>query len=600
MEEDNNEAGANNQKREELLNLSLAVTPEIRRRSDILEVGYDASTLRWEVIVKYHGSLKQVENQWITVEELIAGYAIVTLPEALLEAFTRLPEVEYIEKPKRLIYDLYEAKLNSCVVPVARGSEGLTGREVLIAVLDSGIDYLLPDFQNEAGSRILYLWDQSLVPDEARGWRPPAGFRIGTEFTKAQIDEAIAGGRGNGSRREALAVVPQQDVSGHGTGVAAIAASSNEDPLLRGVAPDSELIVVKLGNSAESGFPKTTELMRGITYCLQKAELEERPLVINLSFGNTYGPHDGSSLLERFLDNASEIGRTTVCVGAGNEGSSSGHTKLEVGKDEPLMAELAVAQFETALNVQMWKAYEDVYQMMLISPDGSRYPLNLGNPPGRQTFTSGTTRILYYIGAPSPYSSLQELFFVFLPENQYLPSGIWKFILMPVDTRNGVVEFYLPSGAVRNGGTRFVRPDPNLTLTVPATAGRVISVAAYNDGLEAYADFSGRGGVGPNHDYLTGIRQKPDIAAPGVGLTAAASGGGTNSYTGTSFATPLVAGSAALLMEWGIIRGNDPFLYGEKLKACLRKGAKPIRGEAVYPNNRLGWGALCVADSFPA
>ena len=89
------------------------------------------------------------------------------------------------------------------------------------------------------------------------------------------------------------------------------------------------------------------------------------------------------------------------------------------------------------------------------------------------------------------------------------------------------------------------------------------------------------------------------MVAPGVGILAAKAGGGPASYTGTSFATPLVSGSVALLMEWGMVQGNDIYLYGEKIKAYLRKGAKAVRGEEKYPNDKIGWGALCVADSIP-
>lgn len=582
-----------NQKRENLLNLALNSTVEEREKSEILNVGYSAATNRWEIIVKHHGDLKRVESDSIQVEELLAGYAIVTLPEAFIEAFTELPEVEYIEKPKSLIYDLYESKQSSCILPLTRGNNALSGRGVLVAVIDSGIDFFLPDFRVGEESRILYLWDQTLAPDEEKGWLPPEGFRVGVEFTREDINRALQ----TGSRAEASALVPERDISGHGTGVAAIAASSNADPLLRGVAPGSELIIVKLGTTEESGFPRTTELMRAIAYVLARAERENRPVAINLSFGNTYGPHDGSSLLERFLDNASEVGRTSICVGAGNEGSTGGHGAGNV--KSPLEMELAVAERERTVNVQLWKSYEDNFTLRLRTPSGGEYHLPVGTQPNKSSFTTGRTKILFYVGMPTPYSNLQELFVVLLPETDYIEAGIWKFSLAPEKVSNGAVDFYLPSGIQRNTGTRFFQPDPNLTMTVPATAGRAISVAAYNDTLEAYADFSGRGVYREAGDYLTGNWRKPDLAAPGVGLLAARRGGGSESYTGTSFATPMVTGSAALLMEWGIIRGNDVFLYGEKMKAFLRKGAKPIRGEAVYPNNRIGWGVLCVEDSLP-
>lgn len=582
----------NSQKQENLLSLAMESTEEERIKSQILDVGIDNQEKRWEVIVKYHGNLEKIANDEIQVEILIAGYAIVTLPAFLLEALTELEEVEYIEKPKSLIYGVYEAKAESCILPISVPTGELSGKGVLLAVIDSGIDYFLEDFRNEKGSRILFLWDQSLSTGEQDEWRAPEGFYQGVEFTKEQIDRALLAE----TRQEALALVPSQDFSGHGTGVAAVAASSNPDRLLQGVAPGSNLLVVKLRPGKESGFPSTTELMRAVTYAIRKSLELNQPLVINLSFGNTYGSHDGSSLVERFLDNASEIGRTSICVGAGNEGNSGGH--YSGNAKEVSLIELAVAERESTVNVQFWKSYEDEFTIVLVTPDKQEYRVEPGRTPLRREVVFGETKILIYTGVPMPYSTKQEIFFAFLPLNGYIDSGIWGIRLEEKRIVDGRFQLYLPPALQRNSGTRFLVSNPQLTMTIPATSTRVVSVAAYNDITESYADFSGRGIQG-GLSYLASEGNKPDLAAPGVGLLAAKAGGGTESYTGTSFATPMVAGSMALLMEWGMIRGNDSYLYGEKMKAYLRKGAKPIRGEVRYPNEKVGWGALCVADSIP-
>ncbi len=567
-------------------------TEEERIKSQILNVGIDNEEKRWEVIVKYHGNLEKIANDEIQVELLIAGYAIVTLPAFLLDALAQLEEVEYIEKPKSLVYDLYEAKAESCILPVSVPVGELSGKGVLIAVIDSGIDYFLEDFRNEEGSRILYLWDQSLDFAQTDEGRIPQGFFQGVEFSKDRIDRALAAE----SRQEALRIVPSQDFTGHGTGVAAVAASSNPDNLLRGVAPGSSLIIVKLKPGNESGFPSTTQVMRAVTYAVRKSLELNQPLVINLSFGNTYGSHDGSSLLERFLDNASEIGRTGICVGAGNEGSSGGHFLGNVR--ETKFIELAVAERESTVNVQFWKSYEDEFTVVLVTPDKQEYDVELGRVPLRREVVFDETKVLIYTGVPMPYSTKQEIFFAFLPLGVYINSGIWSFRIEEKKITDGRFQMYLPPALQRNSGTRFLVSNPQLTMTIPATSRRVLSVAAYNDITQSYADFSGRGIQG-GFSYLATEGNKPDLAAPGVGILAAAAGGGSDSFTGTSFATPMVAGSMALLMEWGITRGRDPYLYGEKLKAYLRKGAKPIRGEVQYPNDKVGWGALCVENSIP-
>ena len=296
------------------------------------------------------------------------------------------------------------------------------------------------------------------------------------------------------------------------------------------------------------------------------------------------------------MDNISEIGRTGICVGAGNEGSSGGHFAANI-KDTSLV-ELAIAEREITTNVQFWKSYEDDFDIILTTPSGQEYKIDEFSTPSRKDFIFDKTKILIYTGVPAPYSTKQEIFFVFLPLQDYMNSGIWSFRLESEKIVDGEFQMYLPPAVQRNTGTRFFRQSPELTMTIPATSARVISVAAYNDALESYADFSGRGREG-GFTYLAAEGNKPDLAAPGVGILAARAGGGRDTYTGTSFATPLVSGSAVLLMEWGILQGNDLYLYGEKMKAYLRKGAKPIRGEREYPNSKVGWGALCLENSFP-
>ena len=128
----------------------------------------------------------------------------------------------------------------------------------------------------------------------------------------------------------------------------------------------------------------------------------------------------------------------------------------------------------------------------------------------------------------------------------------------------------------------------------------MITVGAYDQVYDTYADFSGRGYADSTRTIgvaAAGLT-KPDLVAPGVNIQAPDVYGSFTPVTGTSFATPIVSGAAALLMEWGIVRGNDPFLYGEKVKAYFRKGARPLRGETEYPNDRVGYGKLCVAESL--
>ena len=617
------------EKLDSILRLSLETDPQVREKSDILSGGYNFEKNLWEVIVKYHGDISFLKNEVESLEILLNGYAIMRATRAQLESILDDPRIEYVELPKSLVFNTYRAKQQSCILSIATGADGLRGKGVLIAVLDSGIQYSLSDFQNENGSRILYLWDQTLQPDASRGFLPPMGFSEGVEFTKEDIDRAI---------RMDSQIVPSRDMSGHGTAVAGIAAGSAGSPLYQGVAPESELLIVKVGGNrvmerrnlprdgqvetdsfqetaASTGvtpstrnFPLTTDLMRAITYVLQKAEELDRPVAVNISIGDTYGAHDGTSLLERFIDAASEKGRNSICIGSGNEAVTGGHRVVRLFRQgnggasmtpfEGEAVELSVAPNERNMNIQIWKNYVDDIMLELTAPSGERYPVLLAQT-GKQEWITGNTRVLIYVSPPTPYSVNEEIFFDFIPMEKFINSGIWTFTLRPVGENRQDIHFFLPNAVVRNSQTRFLRPDPYLSMTIPAFASRAITVGAYDGVLNAAADFSGRDReIGEAERVFFAADIKPDIAAPGVGITAPSTDGQYRSFTGTSFATPIVTGSAALLLEWGIVRGNDPFLYGEKLKAYLRKGARPLLDRPLYPNIRTGYGALCVRNSI--
>ena len=293
-------------------------------------------------------------------------------------------------------------------------------------------------------------------------------------------------------------------------------------------------------------------------------------------------------MVEQFIDIASTYGRTVICVGSGNEGTTAGHVQGTLVEEEEEIIELAVQENETSLNLQIWKSYVDEVQITLETPTGDRVGA-IRPELGPQQITLDGTKLLIYYGEPSPYSVRQEIYIDFLPEGKYVESGVWKIILTPGRIVDGTFEMWLPSQSSLNVGTAFLYPNAQATLTIPSTASKVITVAAYDARTLTYANFSGRG--------IT--EGKPDLAAPGVDVVTARVGGGYEIVTGTSFATPFVTGSAALLMEWGIVRGNDPYLYGEKVKAYLRSGAKELPGFSRYPNEQVGYGALCVRDSIP-
>ena len=614
-----------NQKAENLLNLALGTPLNERIQSGNLNVGYSERDNTWEFIVKYNGSLSAISEEFpqVIAEELIAGYGILTVPERLVEPVLSRREIEYVEIPKKLYFADFQARSASCILQVTEGYPNLTGKGVVVAVIDSGIDYTLPHFRNADGStRILALWDQGQSRSDR--YPPPEGFAEGRLYTQEDINEAlgvhagtigteesgvpgsseagpgeVAPGAGAGTLvRPSAAIRLSEDTTGHGTAVAGLAAAGPVGSY-QGVAPESMLLVVKLWNEDRESFPRTTELMRALTFVARFATERSLPVAINLSFGNNYGSHNGASILERFIDNVSEIGRSVICIGTGNEGASGGHFSGRVRARQTLEAEFAVASYEVTLNLQIWKNYVDRYRVEIVAPLGETFIIQEGLV-GRAETVLGNTRLLIYVGEPKPYTTDQEIYIDFLPQRQYVDSGIWVVRMVPVDIRNGFVYMYLPSEAARSSGTRFLSSTPEVTLTIPSTASRAIAVGAYNSVYNAYADFSGRGYVG--QAAASGEREigvvRPTLAAPGVSLQAVTPGGTYQYVSGTSFATPVVTGSAALMMEWGIVREQDPFLYGEKLKANMIRGARRFDVPTEWPNDMFGWGALCLQDSI--
>ena len=571
------------QKLDNLLNLAMDATPQERAKSENLNVGYDSTTRLWDVIVKYSEPERGLGGDGIQVVPLLGGYAVVTLPETELDAYSDREQVEFIEKPKRLYFETFEGREASCILPVQAELNGLTGEGILVGIVDSGVDYFHPDFRNEDGSsRILRLWDQSV------NGNPPESYVTGTEYTKEEIDKALALEETEGRR-----LVPSRDFSGHGTAVLGIAAGNGRASggVNRGVAYESELLVVKMGNARENSFPRTTELMEGIDYLVRQAVQMGKPIAINISFGNNYGSHKGDSLLETYIDMVSSTGRLVICTGTGNNGNQPLHEGGILKQGQTRQIELSVSSREPTLNVQLWKSYEDEMSIYIENPSGNRIgPLD--EKLGPQRYRRGNTELLIYYGKPGPYHLTQEIYIDFLPVETYVDSGDWKIILSGKKVRGGEYYLWLPGGNTLNRGTGFYEPRAYGTLTIPATARRIIAVGAYDSLVDSYADFSGRGSR--MLPYL-----KPDLVAPGVNIVAPVPGGGYRTVTGTSFAAPFVSGAAALLMQWGIVNGNDPYLYGEKVKAYFRRGARPLSGYETYPNEEVGWGALCLENSFP-
>ena len=575
-----------NEKVESLLSLSMEVSDEQRKKSSQLSAGYDEQNRSWEFVIKYSGSQEKLEGFW--GRELVFLYNQYAIGRGTKEEIERLagnPQIEWIEKPKAMEYAVIEGIRASCITPVTPRQGDLTGEGVLIAVIDSGIDIFHPDFRKEDGTtRILGLWDQTGEGD------PPENYSGGAYYSEERINEALLAERNSGRN-----IVPSQDLSGHGTHVTGIAAGNGRasDGKLRGVASKASLLIVRLGTPEDSDFPRTTQVMTGIDFAVRFAIERGYPLVINLSFGNNYGAHNGSTLLETYMDQIIGLGQITIVTGMGNQGVGEKHTSGMIEQGKESRESFIIGPGEQSVGLQIWKNYADVVQVELLHPSGERIGPFM-NGSGFTEVVFEDTRILFDYGEPVPYRVNQELYITFLPREDRLDEGEWKVIFLPTRIVSGQYEMWLPDAGLISTATRFLEPTPVLTQTIPSTAEKVISVGAYDSFGNRMAAFSGRGAV-----LSRGTGTKPDMVAPGVNIESCAPGGGYAVKSGTSMAAPFVSGSAALLMEWGIVKGNDNYLYGEKIKAYLRRGARRLPGYEEYPNEVTGYGKLCLEDSFP-
>lgn len=571
------------------LNIALETPEDDREKSLDLNVGYDEQLDEWELIVRFVGSLDEIREELnISIEELLGGFAIIRIPRYLIDRLSEYPQILYIEKPKSLILEQMEGIGSSCINRLRLPDYNLTGRGVLTACIDSGVDFYHRDFRNADGTtRIVTMWDQTIPGN------PPEGFQTGSVYSEEEINEALAL---EGNMEESRKIVPQFDATGHGTAVLGIMAGNGLSSIERivGVATESDIIVVKLGNTDGKGFPRTTQLMLALDYSMRFAIEIGKPLAINISFGNNYGAHTGDSMLERYMDTIANLYKVLIATGTGNDGITARHTAGRLSPYEPETVEIVAGEYLTSFNLQIYKHYADEFDIVIEAPDGRSIGI-LSAYSRVQEYVLPRDIISVYYSDPTPFSPQQEIYISWIPVETYVTAGIWKLHFIPRNITSGDYNMWLPVAGSTSSEVSFANPVLFNTLVVPSTARYVMSVAAYDSRFDTYAAFSGRGA---EHTEMMSVYAKPDLAAPGVAINTCRAGGGYGLFSGTSFAAPFVTGAAALLLQYGIVDGNDPYLYGEKLRASLIRGARRLPFQEKVPSALVGYGALCVADSI--
>lgn len=523
-----------------------------------------------EVVVLYGEQVEKVkalvESLDGTLQDLGYGFGIISLKPSKIIFLAESTYIQYIEFPKSL-YASDERSNKVACVDRARNEFDLQGNGIVIGFIDTGIDYTHPAFIKEDGTtRIEYIYDLSLN---------------GAVYNKNQINEAL-------KSADPYSIVPSYDVIEHGTHVAGIAcAGGNIDKRYYGVAPKSSIMMVKSGRGL---FTLSTNLMKGIKFLLDKSLELNMPLVINISMSTNDGAHNGTSLLEQYISTISTLDKVTIVIAAGNEGDTAHHVSRTFNKSNAVRFE--VSGDETAVVINLYKSILPEVSLRLITPSGistSEIVISEGFYDG---VISGNKYQIYNTGA-RPFDISGEIGISLISNGNYILSGIWTIELNLINSYEGIFDMWLSTSEILNKKTKFLQPTLDGTLGIPATVSNIISVGSYNYITRSISSFSGRGRLYPLY-----LEAKPDIVAPGEDIVAPIPDRSFDTKSGTSMAAPHVSGISALMMEWGLLKGNDSYLYGERLKYFLIIGAKKERRDITYPDTSWGYGEVCLYNSM--
>lgn len=554
---------------EGIINLLNRVPPEVRYKLFQYSQGEPYGPGKIEFIVLYGTKVDfvrpKVEALGGQLEDLGFGFGIVTIDFSKTDELYAIEEIDYIELPKTL-FETAEASNREIGATQVWERYGLSGSGVIIGFIDSGIDYTHPAFINEDGTtRIDYIYDLSLQ---------------GQIFNSDDINRAL-------NSSDPYSIVPSKDEIGHGTHVAGIAAAGGKiDKRYYGVAYESTIAMVKFTRSGKSLFGKSSQLMRGLRFLLDKSIELNKPIVINISYATNSGAHDGSSLLEQYIETISRIEKVTIVIAGGNEGEASHHVGAKLQGNNVIEETFNVAEGEQSIILQLYKPILWNISLEIRCPCN----VNSGLIAMREGFYSGELAGNdYYINVsgPLPFSIEGDISIAILGRGGNLSAGVYS-IYMTIEGEPGEYNMWLPISESLSKDTKFLTPNPNNTVGIPGTVDNVITVGSYNMATGNVSPFSGRGG----------IVEKPDLLAPGQSILGPIPNGGMDSLTGTSMATPHVSGAAALLCQYGIIKGFDSYMYGSRLKYFLLKGARRNRTDVVYPNDTWGYGLLSLTGAM--
>ncbi|MDR1564984.1 MAG: S8 family peptidase [Oscillospiraceae bacterium] len=520
------------------------------------------------------------------------SYEIIYLPERNIEAFVSNLAVNRLHLIPNLLGLLSKTEMDVSGITKVQQQPylDLRGRGVLLAFIDTGIDYTNNAFRyaGDGSTRIKYIWDQSIPGN------PPKDFWFGSEYTEEQLNHAL-------DTETPFEVVPSRDNVGHGTFLAGVAGSSLPNEYI-GAAPDAEFLIVKLRkgkpfqyrefmvlDSQDNAF-SSSDLMLGIEYVLEKAKELKRPVSICIGLGCNNGGHDGLSMLEEYLSEVEKQVGVSISIAVGNEALARHHYNTTLTNDhQSEVIEITTDGIQSGgLSLQIWNGISDRISVSITSPTGEM----IGRIPARSNtvFESGLVLERARIRVSYSFPLLRsggQLTWIKITDPT---PGIWRFTVYGDIIINGSIHAWLPLTGFIDPHIAFLSPSPNYTVTVPSAALGIAAIGAYSAKTNSLNPDSS---WGPSR--LPAIT--PDLTAPGTDVLGIFPNGATGVMSGTSVAAAITAGACAQMLQWGIVENNEPAMNGYLIRALLIRGCDKDEG-ITYPNEQWGYGKLNLYNTF--
>jgi subtilisin family serine protease len=519
-----------------------------------------------------HADLSHLSQQGIEVNQNVGSVRTAFLPIQSLDILSEDPAIERIKPSRKLELRMDAAKSAVRIAEFTKKNHNLTGKGVIIGIIDSGIDPKHPAFQG----RILRIWDQTLSgPGVLEG-------KYGAELTGSLLTVS-------------------QDTNGHGTHVAGIAAGA--DATYGGVAPEAELMIVR--SDLVEGH-----IADGVRYLFRVARELGRPIVINMSIGGHFDPHDGSDSLSKIIDSETGPGRI-VCCAAGNEGNDNIHAQaiVRAGKTHTMRFNVPSNQTGLAL-LNAWYSSAGQLEVSLRSPNGFVTPYQPIITEGNYTkeYTLQDARVQIATPKRDPANGDYNVSIQIRGTgkgnfNMPVPGGIWQLRVKNTSSKDVRLDVWTLDGSVLFTGKSVA---DSVKVGSPGCANSAITVASYTTRdkytdidrkpqefgfpVNTISDFSSEGPL--RNDAL-----KPDVAAPGAMIISALSSSSNfersmiiNSKfaasAGTSMAAPFISGLIALLLQ------RNPNLDPAAIKELLRKNSSiPGKPPGTF-DHKWGYGLI--------